>query len=350
MAGGLKAKLVAAKSFTSDSPVRLRFELTNASKEPVHVLKWFTPLEGIASDCLSVTRDGKRRLAYDGPMVKRGTPGPDDYVLLKPGETVGADVDVSDGYAVTVPAEYEVELKTPEVAAVPAADTRTAAALEKTAPAPVPVTGGRAKFRVKPGTARVPTQGEAARATAKAMMKNATGGASASGASGTAAVPLAPTIVGGTAAQQTAAKQAHKDGFDLAEAASKAVKNDAAYKKWFGAYTAARAATARDVYKKIVARMKAVVFTYDLTGTGCRSGVFAYTFKCGTTIWFCGAFWAAPATGTDSKAGTVVHEHSHSDANTDDLAYGQAGAMALATSSPAKAIKNADNYEYFAGG
>ncbi|HBI44476.1 MAG TPA: hypothetical protein DDY78_16735, partial [Planctomycetales bacterium] len=69
-----------------------------------------------------------------------------------------------------------------------------------------------------------------------------------------------------------------------------------------------------------------------------------------TTIWFCGAFWAAPATGADSKAGTVVHEHSHSDANTDDLTYGQTNARALATSKPDQAVRNADNYEYYAGG
>jgi len=96
--------------------------------------------------------------------------------------------------------------------------------------------------------------------------------------------------------------------------------------------------------------MKSVVFTYDLSGSGCQSGWFAYTHKGDTTIWLCGNFWAAPATGTDSKAGTTIHEHSHSDANTDDVTYGQTKARALATSNPNQAVKNADNYEYYAGG
>jgi peptidyl-Lys metalloendopeptidase len=98
--------------------------------------------------------------------------------------------------------------------------------------------------------------------------------------------------------------------------------------------------------------MKAVVFTYDLSGTGCCSGVYGYTYKGSSTIWFCEPFWKAPAIGTDSRAGTLVHEHSHSDAKTDDLpnAYGQKNARALAANMPAQAVRNADNFEYFAEG
>ncbi|HMD00387.1 MAG TPA: M35 family metallopeptidase, partial [Ferruginibacter sp.] len=83
---------------------------------------------------------------------------------------------------------------------------------------------------------------------------------------------------------------------------------------------------------------------------GCDSGVYAYTYKGTATIWFCSAFWAAPDTGTDSRAGTVVHEHTHASALTDDIQYGQPGCQSLAKSDPAKAIMNADTHEYFAGG
>ncbi len=67
-------------------------------------------------------------------------------------------------------------------------------------------------------------------------------------------------------------------------------------------------------------------------------------------ITLCGAFWDAPATGTDSKAGTLIHESSHFTKNggTDDVVYGQTAAKALAKSSPAQAITNADSHEYFA--
>jgi hypothetical protein len=55
-------------------------------------------------------------------------------------------------------------------------------------------------------------------------------------------------------------------------------------------------------------------------------------------------------TGTDSKAGTVLHEHTHSDASTDDNVYRQAGSRALAINDAGRATENADSHEYYAGG
>ncbi|MBF0274912.1 MAG: hypothetical protein HQK84_06745, partial [Nitrospinae bacterium] len=67
-------------------------------------------------------------------------------------------------------------------------------------------------------------------------------------------------------------------------------------------------------------------------------------------IYLCGAGLSAPASGTDSKPGTIIHELSHFTVigGTDDHAYGQSGAQSLATSNPSNAILNADSYEYFA--
>ena len=96
--------------------------------------------------------------------------------------------------------------------------------------------------------------------------------------------------------------------------------------------------------------MQTTTFTYDLTGSGCGGSVYAYTYKGTTTVWMCDAFWSAPATGTDSKAGTVLHELTHAVAYTDDIAYGQANCRELAVNNPDKAVQNADNHEYYAGG
>jgi peptidyl-Lys metalloendopeptidase len=90
----------------------------------------------------------------------------------------------------------------------------------------------------------------------------------------------------------------------------------------------------------------------------------AFTFYCDCTdssyafvyanqpykVHLCGAFWSAPATGTDSKAGTLVHETSHFSvvAGTQDYAYGQTACRSLATSNPTRAVNNADSHEYFA--
>jgi RHS repeat-associated protein len=64
-------------------------------------------------------------------------------------------------------------------------------------------------------------------------------------------------------------------------------------------------------------------------------------------------FWSAPLTGEDSKAGTIVHEVSHKFAGTGDKYYHSddrysiADAENLARFKPGKAVKNANNYEYF---
>ena len=56
------------------------------------------------------------------------------------------------------------------------------------------------------------------------------------------------------------------------------------------------------------------------------------------------------STGTNSKAGTLIHEMSHFNvvAGTDDFVYGQTGAKNLAITNPNDAVMNADNHEYFA--
>ena len=57
-----------------------------------------------------------------------------------------------------------------------------------------------------------------------------------------------------------------------------------------------------------------------------------------------------PDTGADSRAGALVHESSHFNANggTFDYVYGEDPAKTLATNNPSRAIYNADNHEYFA--
>jgi peptidyl-Lys metalloendopeptidase len=83
----------------------------------------------------------------------------------------------------------------------------------------------------------------------------------------------------------------------------------------------------------------------------CKQNYYAYVYPNDPyKIYVCRAFWNAPLNGTDSKAGTLVHEMSHFNvvAGTDDVVYGQTGARNLALSNPDDAIRNADSHEYFA--
>ena len=80
---------------------------------------------------------------------------------------------------------------------------------------------------------------------------------------------------------------------------------------------------------------KAFVFYCDCTDS---SYAFVYANQ-PYKVHLCGAFWSAPATGTDSKAGTLVHETSHFTvvAGTQDYAYGQSACRSLAISNPTRA-------------
>lgn len=67
------------------------------------------------------------------------------------------------------------------------------------------------------------------------------------------------------------------------------------------------------------------------------------------TVYLGNPFHAAPDTGTNSKAGTLVHEVSHFNdvAGTDDVTYGTKNSENLAKTSPSDAQNNADNFEYY---
>ena len=67
-------------------------------------------------------------------------------------------------------------------------------------------------------------------------------------------------------------------------------------------------------------------------------------------IHLCEGFWNAPATGTDSKTGTLIQAASHFTRNgaTRDWMLGQAGCKTLATDNPERSVNNADSYEYSA--
>lgn len=120
------------------------------------------------------------------------------------------------------------------------------------------------------------------------------------------------------------------------------------YTTWFGTYSSSRKSTVLGHYQKIQSSDPST-YTYDCTCTETDTYAYVYPSTFGY-IYLCGAFWSAPTTGTDSKAGTIVHESSHFTANggTQDYAYGQSAAKSLASSNPARAIMNADSHEYFA--
>ncbi|KAH8823607.1 peptidyl-Lys metalloendopeptidase [Flagelloscypha sp. PMI_526] len=120
------------------------------------------------------------------------------------------------------------------------------------------------------------------------------------------------------------------------------------YTTWFGTYDSGRHSTVLSHFASIH-KNDLMGFTYDCTCTD--AGVYAFVYpNIFGTIHLCPVFFSSPLTGTDSKAGTIIHEASHFTANggTQDYRYGQSGAQTLATTDPANAVMNADSHEYFA--
>lgn len=161
-------------------------------------------------------------------------------------------------------------------------------------------------------------------------------------------------------AEQSAVATAFVDAASYSSTAVSYFSNNrsgARFTKWFGAYSATRWSHVRDVYAALVTAFTTASLTAVCNDVTCGvGGAFAYVYPSDLTrtIYLCQVFLdvATPSTGTDSRAGTLIHEFTHFIAlappGTQDHAYGQTAAMNLATTDPTSAIDNADNYEYFA--
>ena len=103
----LSCRLEAEPGAVAGGPVKVRFTLSNRGAKAVRVLKWQTPLEGFWSDLFDVTL-GARKLAYEGPLMKRGDPGAEDYVEVAPGRSATAVVDLAGPYDLTRAGTYQV--------------------------------------------------------------------------------------------------------------------------------------------------------------------------------------------------------------------------------------------------
>ncbi|MFC2030098.1 META domain-containing protein [Chloroflexota bacterium] len=110
----LIATVEAQESLPTGAVVEVKFTLTNTSSEGFFVLKWFTPLEGLAGDIYRVRRDGED-LPYRGKLVKRGPPVSEDYVWLDAGGSISAEVDLAEGYDFSQAGQYTLQFRSPRL-------------------------------------------------------------------------------------------------------------------------------------------------------------------------------------------------------------------------------------------
>ena len=105
----LECRMEAVHPLVAGGPVALRFRLVNRTAGPLWVLRWNTPVEGWRGTLFTVTFQGTD-LPYQGPMVKRGDPGREEYVEITPQDSLNVSLDLAEAYDVKQPGQYEVKV------------------------------------------------------------------------------------------------------------------------------------------------------------------------------------------------------------------------------------------------
>jgi peptidyl-Lys metalloendopeptidase len=317
---------------TDDVLVKVTF--VNTSSEPQQILKWNTPFAGqITQPLFDVTRDGQP-VTYLGAIYKRVAPKAADYYLLKPGESYSANVELSALYDMSVTGDYKVRYRTGSVHLFQGPAQGEQGLANKGGGQSDELASDQATLwidGVHPRGANLADQGPVEKFAAAAL-------------AATSYVSCSTSRQSSIASARTSAGTYSTNASNYLNAGTTGTR----YTKWFGTYNSSRYTTVRTHFTNIKNAFANQNITVDCTCTD--PGTYAYVYPTQPyKIYVCGAFWSAPATGTDSKAGTLVHEMSHFNvvAATDDWAYGQSAAASLAVSNPTKAIDNADSHEYF---
>lgn len=321
-AGDVKVELSAASSVVAaEEGVLLHLTFTNVSAHPVRIIGYLAPDGELEEDMFDVRR-GTDGSEFIGPHYKRPAPVSEDFVVLGPGKSLSRTADLNGFYDLTQTGDYSVRYM------VEVKPTGAAGQAVKIASNDVSLwIEGRAN-PVHGSSAAAPSGGEIQGVTSSVTFNKCT-------------VAQQDTVLQGLDAAATMATGA----------ANYLGQNPSAtprYTTWFGTYSSGGWNTAKSHFTNIKSTLDTQTMSFDC---GCKKRYYAYVYPNQPyNIYLCSVFWNAPLTGTDSKGGTIIHETSHFTvvAGTDDYAYGQTNAKALANSDPSKALFNADSHEYFA--
>lgn len=308
---------VTQDAFGSSEDVLVTVTLSNPTKHTVHILGWFTPVSDVGEPLFTVTRDGTQ-VAYVGPLYKRPSSTRADYVQLKAGESIKHVVDLGALYDLSQSGGYVVSYNV---------------ASEDLFGAKRNPSGARDSLTSEPISIKVDAR--AGKGKPPPPPPPAPGGNSFNACSLDQQAALL--------AARTAAS-----GYATNSSTYLAGTQGARYTTWFGVFDATRHGKVKANFTAIGSAMTNAGIAFDCKS---KQNVYAYVYPNDPYKIYLGrVYWTAPATGTDSKAGTLIHEMSHFTvvADTDDVVYGQTGAKNLAITDPAAAIRNADSHEYFA--
>lgn len=322
---GLSLKVTGPEAVDGVQNLKVATTLTNTGDETLKLLNDpRSALHTLPANTFSITTDSGESPSFIGAKVKyvpskaAKSTNARSFTVLAPGQSVTIEHDLSKAYNFTLPGadKYTVEASN----LFHYVDPETSEPVEIRADAETHVAAVSGKLAV-------------VRPTPTSTKRETYVGCSSSEQSAiVAAAPAAQSYV----ANALSYLQSHT-------AASPR------YTTWFGAYTSSRHSTVQSHYSNLNSN-DYTSFTYDCS-TCDEPDTYAYVYPDDFgRIYLCDVFWETTTTGTDSRAGTLVHESSHFTKNggTQDYVYGQSSAKSLAKSNPSEAIFNADNHEYFA--
>jgi len=305
--------------------VNATLTITNNGNGQQKILGWYTDLE--EEHIFNIMRDGVE-IDFFGRHYKRQAPVEKDFIKLKSGESLSKTFELTSLYDMSEAGNYEV---TYDVASFNLFANK----------------GQQKKVeRLQSNTASIYLNGFEAKGSTANKGKPGSGGGACTGGTcftGRCSASQKTELISALAA----ANQIANDS--VAYLNSHSANNvSARYNTWFGNVTSARFNTATSHFNAINDVIDTKPITFDCS---CKKTYFAYVYPDQPyKVYMCKAFWNANELGTDSRAGTIIHELSHFNvvAGTDDVVYGQSGAQSLATSDPDQALNNADSHEYFA--
>ena len=308
------------------SSVACSFEFTNNANEDLYLLKRNTPLEGLNSQFVSVSLDG-RPLEYEGIIMYSLPPTKDEFVLLKAGESISASVQITDIFSIDTDGLYTVQYSRPlQYLSVNEMSAMSIDQLRES------IVRGSVQLYLEDTSLLLKPKKEEIKADYTVHLE----------ACGSA------RFVGNN--QNAATLHAHQHlCSSLLKAEGKVGFGIPISSKWFGAYSPQRTAAAKSVYQKMRFGITTRTVTYYNNGPQCKPNSYAYTYKGATTVYLCPVYYRDQilcSTHSESKEGTLVHEWSHAFSYTDDIVYGRGNSQNLARYHPNNAVRNAENYLY----
>ncbi|MGJ8623723.1 MAG: M35 family metallo-endopeptidase [Yoonia sp.] len=167
-----------------------------------------------------------------------------------------------------------------------------------------------------------------------------------------------------TVQQKLGLDAAMRGAKDIALRAAVAVADTKQFAQWFGTYSPENAEQVRKNLKSIVTAIRTGAVTIQCEAAaspGCGAGEYAWVFANNPyLVHICPVFFSLPeisalapgrtASEHGTREGTVIHELSHFEdvGDTVDHCYSRSLCTAMARRAPARAIENADSYQYFA--